>query len=86
MTGGGANKVAIVGIGSSTLSRDAGRSVGGLALDAVRNAIIDSGVPREKIDGVSGIYSTDQPTVWPGYVVESLGLKNIVWSNFRGFL
>ena len=81
MTGGGANKVAIVGIGSSTLSRDAGRSVGALALDAVRNAIIDSGVPREKIDGVSGIYSTDQPTVWPGYVVESLGLKNIVWSN-----
>ena len=81
MTGGGANKVAIVGIGSSTLSRDAGRSVGALALDAVRNAIIDSGVPRDKIDGVSGIYSTDQPTVWPGYVVESLGLKNIVWSN-----
>jgi acetyl-CoA acetyltransferase len=76
-----ASKVAIVGIGSSTLSRDAGRSVGALALDAVRNAILDSGVPREKIDGVSGIYSTDLPTVWPGYVVESLGLKNIVWSN-----
>ena len=80
MTGRG-EKVAIVGIGSSTLSRDGGRSVGGLALDAVRNAIIDSGVPRDKIDGVSGIYSTDLPTVWPGYVVESLGLKNIVWSN-----
>lgn len=80
MTGRG-EKVAIVGIGSSTLSRDGGRSVGGLALDAVRNAIIDSGVPRDKIDGVSGIYSTDLPTVWPGYVVESLGLENIVWSN-----
>ena len=80
MTGRG-EKVAIVGIGSSTLSRDGGRSVGGLALDAVRNAIIDSGVPRDKIDGVSGIYSTDLPTVWPGYVVESLGLENIIWSN-----
>jgi len=77
----GPNKVAIIGIGQSTLSRDAGRSVGALALDAVSNAIRDSGVPRDKIDGVSGIYSTDQPTVWPGYVVEGLGLKNIVWSN-----
>lgn len=81
MTGRDANKVAIVGIGCSTLSRDAGRSVGALALDAVRNAIIDSGVTKDRIDGVSGIYSTDQPTVWPGYVVESLGLNNIVWSN-----
>lgn len=74
-------KVAIVGIGASVLSRDSGRSVGALACDAVRAAISDAGVPREAIDGVSGIYSTDQPTVWPGYVAESLGLSNIVWSN-----
>lgn len=74
-------KVAIVGIGSSMLSRDAGRSVGGLAVDAVRAAIRDSGVPRDAIDGLSSIYSTDQPTVWPGYVAETLGLSNIVWSN-----
>ena len=76
-----ANKVAIVGIGSSKLSRDAGKSVGGLACDAVRAAIRDAGLTREQIDGVSGIYSTDLPTVWPGYVVESLGLSNVVWSN-----
>ena len=76
-----ANKVAIVGIGSSKLSRDAGKSVGGLACDAVRAAIRDSGLSRDQIDGVSGIYSTDLPTVWPGYVVESLGLSNIIWSN-----
>jgi acetyl-CoA acetyltransferase len=75
------NKVAIVGIGSSKLSRDAGKSVGGLACDAVRAAIIDAGLTRDQIDGVSGIYSTDLPTVWPGYVVESLGLSNILWSN-----
>ena len=75
------SKVAIVGIGASVLARDSGRSVGGLALDAVRAAIRDSGVPREKINGLSGIYSTDQPTVWPGYVAESLGLTNIVWST-----
>ncbi|MDB5423590.1 MAG: Acetyl-CoA acetyltransferase [Phenylobacterium sp.] len=75
------NKVAIVGIGSSVLSRDAGRSVGALACDAVRAAIRDAGVPREAIDGLSSIYSTDIPTVWPGYVAESLGLSNIVWSN-----
>lgn len=76
-----ANKVAIVGIGSSKLSRDAGKSVGGLACDAVRAAIRDAGLTREQIDGVSGIYSTDLPTVWPGYVVESLGLSNVIWSN-----
>ena len=75
------DKVAIVGIGASKLSRDGGRSIGALACDAVRAAIRDSGVPREDIDGLSGIYSTDQPTVWPGYVAESLGLSNIVWSN-----
>ncbi|MFZ4605596.1 MAG: thiolase family protein [Caulobacter sp.] len=75
------DKVAIVGIGASKLSRDGGRSIGALACDAVRAAIRDSGVPREAIDGLSGIYSTDQPTVWPGYVAESLGLSNIVWSN-----
>jgi acetyl-CoA acetyltransferase len=74
-------KVAIVGIGQSVLSRDAGRSVGALAVDAVRAAIRDSGVPRSEINGLSGIYSTDQPTVWPGYVAETLGLSNIVWSN-----
>ncbi|MDB5715096.1 MAG: Acetyl-CoA acetyltransferase [Sphingomonadales bacterium] len=75
------NKVAIVGIGSSVLARDSGRSVGALACDAVRAAILDSGVPREAINGVSGIYSTDQPTVWPGYIVESLGLSDVVWST-----
>ncbi|MFA7554628.1 MAG: thiolase family protein [Spongiibacteraceae bacterium] len=74
-------KVAIVGIGSSVLARDSKRSVGALALDAVKNAIHDSGVPRDKIDGLSAIYSTDQPTVWPGYVAESLGMSNITWSN-----
>lgn len=76
-----ANKVAIVGIGASVLSRDSQRSVGALACDAVRAAIRDSGVPRESINGVGGIYSTDQPTVWPGYIVESLGLSNVVWSS-----
>lgn len=74
-------KVAIVGIGTSTLSRDAGRSVGALACDAVRAAVRDSGVPRELIDGLAGIYSTDQATVWPGYVAEGLGLTNIIWSS-----
>lgn len=74
-------KVAIAGLGSSVLARDSKRSVGALALDAVRAAIRDSGVAPADIDGVGAIYSTDQPTVWPGYVVESLGLSDIVWST-----
>lgn len=74
-------KVVIAGVGSSVLARDSGRSVGALACDAVRAAILDSGVPAQKIDGMSAIYSTDQPTVWPGYVTEGLGLSGITWSN-----
>lgn len=74
-------KVAIVGIGSSTLARDSGRSVGALACDAVRAAIRDAGIPASRVDGLSGIYSSDQPTVWPGYVAESLGLSGITWST-----
>jgi acetyl-CoA acetyltransferase len=80
MTGRGKNKdIAIVGIGSSQLSRDSGKSLGQLALEATRAAICDSGLKREMIDGVSSIYSTDLATAWHGYVIEGLGLDNLAW-------
>jgi len=74
-------KLAIVGIGSSKLSKDSHFTVGAHALQACRAAIIDSGLKREQIDGVGGIYSTDIPTVWPAYVIEGLGLNDVVWSS-----
>ena len=81
MSGKSGRSVAIVGIGHSLLSRNSGQSVGALALRASRDAIRDAGLDRSRIDGVSAIFSTDIPTVWPGYVVQNLGLSNVVYSN-----
>ncbi len=78
----GGKDLAIVGIGYSELSRrDAGYSVGGLALRAAREAIRDAGLDGSQIDGVGAIYAPDLATVWPGYVVEGLGLTDIVWAT-----
>lgn len=78
----GGQDLAIVGIGYSELSRrDAGYSVGGLALRAARAAILDAGLEKSQIDGVGAIYAPDLATVWPGYVVEGLGLQNVVWAS-----
>lgn len=74
--------LAIVGVGYSNLSRhDAGYSVGGLALQATREAIRDAGLTRSQIDGVGAIYAPDLATVWPGYIVEGLGLTDVVWAT-----
>ena len=75
-------ELAIVGIGYSKLSRhDAGFSVGGLALQATRDAIRDAGLDRSQIDGVGAIFAPDLATVMPGYVIEGLGLTNVVWTS-----
>lgn len=74
-------QVAIVGVGYSPLSRDSNRSVGSLALEACRNAILDAGLRKEDIDGVGAIFATDLPTVWPGYVIDGLGLPGVTWST-----
>lgn len=82
MSGGARTELAIVGVGYSKLSRkDAGYSVGGLALHAGREAIRDAGLDRSQIDGVGAIFAPDLATVWPGYMIEGLGLKNIVWDS-----
>ena len=75
------SKVAVVGVGYSTLARDSGMAVGALAVQAAKDAILDAGLTKEDIDGVGGIYGTDQPTVWPGYVVQGLELPRVVWSS-----
>lgn len=70
-----------MGVGYSELSRDSDCSVGAHALQACRNAILDAGLSKEEIDGVGAIYSTDLPTVWPGYVVDGLGLPSVNWTT-----
>jgi acetyl-CoA acetyltransferase len=70
---------AIVGVGCSELSKSSETGLGTLVARASRAAIVDAGLDKGAIDGVVGVYSTDSPTVWPGYVVEALGLPNVVW-------
>lgn len=74
-------RVAIAGIGRTEFSRNSGKSVGSLALSAAKSAILDAGLERNDIDGVGGVFCSDHPTVWPGYVVGGLGLNNIRWSS-----
>ncbi|MCU1454712.1 MAG: hypothetical protein JWN46_2858 [Acidimicrobiales bacterium] len=73
------DRAAIIGIGYSDISRNSGTGPGTLIARAARAAILDSGVAKEDIDGVVGVYGSDSPTVWPGYVVDSLGLPNVTW-------
>lgn len=75
------SQVAVVGVGYSELSRNSDRSVGSHALQACRNAIVDAGLSKEDIDGVGAIFATDLPTVWPGYVIDGLGLPSVSWTT-----
>ncbi|WP_261575126.1 thiolase family protein [Frankia gtarii] len=75
----GRERAAIVGIGWSELARDSGVGPGSLVARAARAAVLDSGVARDAIDGVVGVYGTDSPTLWPGYVVDALGLPDVRW-------
>ncbi|HEX3897996.1 MAG TPA: thiolase family protein [Mycobacteriales bacterium] len=75
------SKVAIIGIGCSEFARDSGVGPGTLITRAARAAVLDSGVSKDAIDGVVGVYSTDSPTLWPAYVVDALGLPNVRWGD-----
>ena len=45
------DQAAIVGIGHTEYSRDSGRSEMSLAVEAIRNAIVDAGLKPTDIDG-----------------------------------
>ena len=72
-------RAAIVGIGWSDFGRDSGVGPGTLIARASKAAILDAGLTKRDIDGVVGVYGTDAPTLWPGYVVDALGLPNVRW-------
>ncbi|MCU4186656.1 thiolase family protein [Acidiferrimicrobium sp. IK] len=72
-------KAAVVGLGWSDFSRDSGVGPGTLIARACKAAIGDSGLTGDDIDGVVGVYGTDSPTLWPGYVVDALGLRHVRW-------
>ena len=69
------DQVAIVGIGSTGFSRDAGRSSAGLAADASIAAIRDAGLERSDIDGV--VVSAEPGAPAPHQLASILGIPTI---------
>ncbi|MCA9502161.1 MAG: thiolase family protein [Myxococcales bacterium] len=70
------DRVAIVGLGSTEFSRDAGgRSPAALACEASIAAIRDSGIAREEIDGVVGALEPGAPR--PSQLAAMLGLSSV---------
>jgi len=87
------NKVAIVGVGQSEFGRRLERPIGALAVDASLAAIADAGLTLADIDGVATFPEGPGPGVGPvegvssaplGWMVESLGLRNLDWWTCTG--
>jgi len=82
------NKVAIIGVGHSKLSRGGERPVGALAVDASLKAIEDAGLTVADIDGLATFPQTTGPGVGPvpglsaaplDWMVEGLGVQQLNW-------
>ena len=83
-----ANKVAIVGVGHSKLSRRGDRAIGALAVDAALTAIADAGLTLADIDGISNWPATTGQGVGPvdgwtnanlEWMVQGLGIEQVNW-------
>jgi acetyl-CoA acetyltransferase len=81
-------KVVIAGVGYSQIGRRTGRSEGSLAIEACRNAIADSGLPRDDIDGLT-VYPDRVSSAFEGppaaYMYQALGLSNVSFWQAYGF-
>src|SRR6266852_5676111 len=62
-------RVAAVGVGHAPTFRrwnhEAQTTVGALAIEAIRKAIADSGIPPEEVDGIAFTPDTSAGSVWP---------------------
>lgn len=79
-------QVVAAGVGYSQIARTTGRSEGSLALEACRNAIADSGLDRDDIDGLA-VWPDRVSSVFEGpsitYMQRALGLKKTrYWQAF----
>lgn len=75
------DRYAIIGIGSTDLSKNSGRSVLTLATQASLAAISDAGMSLGDIDG---IISTDYDSVVPSHLAHSLGLTDVGYWGTSG--
>ena len=79
MSGGGlGGRTAIVGIGSTEFSQDAGRSETRLATEAILTALADAGLTTDDVDGLVS-YTIDP--VEETELVRALGIPEIGWSS-----
>ncbi len=72
-------KAAIVGVGYTAFSRESGRTVLELALEAVTKALADAGLERTAVDGLLSYHMGDSVPVTT--VARTLGLPRLAWHN-----
>jgi acetyl-CoA acetyltransferase len=72
-------KAAIAGIGYTAFSRESGRTVLELAMEAVTKAIADAGLERQAVDGLISYHMGDSVPVTT--VARTLGLSCLAWHN-----
>jgi len=71
-------EVAIVGVGYSDIGREIARTSGGLAVDACKAALEDSGLTPADVDGMA-TYPGGYDSVPVFYVSEALGIRRLNW-------
>jgi acetyl-CoA acetyltransferase len=67
------DRYCIVGVGETEYSRNSGRTTRAMAVDAIRNAILDAGLHPSDVDGMMSYQSNDStPSNW---VASDLGIR-----------
>src|SRR5919201_5160643 len=67
------DKYCIVGVGETEYSRDSGRTTRAMAVEAVRNAMLDAGLAARDLDGMMSYQLNDStPSNW---VAGDLGIR-----------
>jgi acetyl-CoA acetyltransferase len=74
-----ADKAAIVGVGYTDFSRESGRTVLALAMEAIGKALADAGLERDGVDGILSYSLGDSVPV--ATVARSMGLDRYRWHN-----
>ncbi|MGD9961965.1 thiolase family protein [Nocardioides sp.] len=87
------SRVAIMGIGSTAISRDNERSVASYALEAAINAVADAGLTLDDIDGLLGcpgapnasaVHGDGADEISARSLAGQLGLRNLSWLSDLG--
>src|SRR5439155_871180 len=76
------DRYAIAGVGETEYSRASGRSTRALAVEAVRKAILDAGLPMDEVDGMLSYHGNDStPSL---AVAADLGLRLNTYADVIG--